>query len=387
MKPAFASKIDAIKPFYVMDLLAKAQAYEQQGRSIIHLEVGEPDFRTPEPIARAATNAIAEGKTKYTPATGLPELKQKISQFYLSQKQAIVDPERIVITPGASGALLLVLGALLELGDKIVVCDPGYPCNRNFAGLFNAQVISIPVAEADNYCLTCEQLAAYWEDGIKAVLLASPANPTGAVISDQRLRELHQFIQQRGSLLIVDEIYNGLVYQSGFSTAATIGDEIVVINSFSKYFCMTGWRLGWVIVPPGWLSIIDKLAQNIFLSPPTVSQYAALAAFDQETLEVLETRRQCFAERLDFLYPQLQRMGFVINRKPAGAFYIYCNCSGVTDDSYHFAGDLLDKTGVAITPGRDFGDYQQQQHIRFCFTQDIEQITEAVSRIGAYLEL
>lgn len=380
-----ASRLQHIQPFHVMDLLARAQVLAQQGRSVIHLEVGEPDFETPEPVRQAGYHALARGLTKYTAATGLQQLKQAISRDYARRYQVDVDPQHIVITPGASGALLLVFAALLESGDKVLLTDPGYPCNRHFATLFDAQTVAVPLDPASHYRLTPAHLERYWDDAVRVVLLASPANPTGAVMSADDIAAVHAFCQQHDAVLVMDEIYQGLVYDQPASTALSLSPEIIVINSFSKYFCMTGWRIGWMVIPEFLHAAVDRLAQNMFLAPPSLSQYAALAAFDDKTLAVLAQHREVFQQRIEFLYPQLQRLGFRLGAKPAGAFYLYADCSALTDDSEAFVLDLLDKTGVVITPGKDFGRHRSAQHVRFACTVGLDELQQAVDRLEAYL--
>ena len=374
-----------IQPFYVMELLARARALEAKGRSIIHMEIGEPDFVTPEPIRAAAKRALDEGRTHYTPAVGLPALREAISGFYHDQYGVEVSPERILITPGASGALLLAMGVLLDPGDEILIADPGYPCNRNFARLVEGRAVGIPVGADSGYQLNGGLLQAHWTEHTVGAMLASPANPTGTIVPNASLRDMAAVAQARGGRLVVDEIYHGLVYEGETESAVAVSDELFVINSFSKYFCMTGWRLGWLVAPEAYVRDLDKLAQNLFLAAPTLSQYAALEAFAPETRAVLDAQREDFRRRRDFLLPALRALGFEIPVTPQGAFYLYADCSRFTGDSYAFALDLLERAGVAVTPGRDFGSNDPERHLRFAYTTSLEKLQEGVRRLAGYL--
>jgi aspartate/methionine/tyrosine aminotransferase len=381
-----ARRMADIEPFHVMDLLARARALEAAGRDIVHMEIGEPDFVTPAPIREAAKQALDAGKTHYTPAVGLPALREAISAFYQSEYGVAVDPQRIIVTPGASGALLLALGVLVNPGEQVLMADPGYPCNRHFTRLLEAQAVGVPVGAETDYQLTPELLEQHWTEDTVATMLASPSNPTGTVVSCESLAKMFDVAAERGGRLIVDEIYHGLIYDGTADTALNVSDELFVINSFSKYFCMTGWRLGWLVAPSDYVREADKLAQNIFLAAPTVSQHAALAAFAPESREILAEYRDAFRERRDFLLPALRELGFDIPVVPAGAFYLYANCSRFTDDSYGFALDVLEKAGVAITPGKDFGANQPERHLRFAYTTSLAHLEEGVERLAKYLQ-
>lgn len=396
----FASRTDDIAPFQVMAILQQAQALASQGVDVIHLEVGEPDFTTPEPITQAAIKALNEGKTHYTPALGLPELRQAIADFYQSRYGVAVSANRIAITPGASGALLLLMAARLEAGDELLMADPGYPCNRHFARVFEAHGRLIPTTADSGFQLTTEHIKQHWnQDASKAVLMASPANPTGAMIPHQQLEQIAQQTRELGGELWVDEIYHGLTYHDldeneaeGRAegkcpqTALALGDDVVVINSFSKYFGMTGWRLGWMVVPEYYIPVIERLAQNLFLAPPTPSQYGALAAFSEDSLTIMEGRRLELQQRRDYLLTELPKLGFKIPVIPDGAFYIYADASELTQDSQAFCEQLLQDTGVALTPGFDFGEQNAHLYIRFAYTTNIERLQQAISRIKAWLE-
>ncbi len=386
LPPSLSQRMGRIAPFYVMELLAKARALEAQGRSIIHMEIGEPDFVTPAPIVHAGQQALAAGHTHYTPATGLPELRLAIAEQYRSAFGLELDPHRVILTPGASGALLLAVGVTLNPGDLVLIADPGYPCNRHFLSLLGAEPLLVPVGEATAYQLDAALVRSYWRPGVRGVILASPANPTGTLIPEGELRAIHQEVRARGGVLIVDEIYQGLVYGRVPVTALSLGDDLFVINSFSKYQGMTGWRLGWIVAPEAFVEAIDRLAQNVFLAPPTIAQHAALAAFTPETREILEQRRLAFQKRRDFLLPALRELGFALPVTPEGAFYLYADASRLTADSADFAERLLFKTGVAVTPGRDFGAHRAEHFLRFAYTTSIDRLQEGVERLHRFIE-
>jgi aspartate/methionine/tyrosine aminotransferase len=378
-------RAQGIAPFHVMDILARAKALEAQGRDIIHLEIGEPDFPTPEPVVRAAMQAIRAGEVHYTPALGLPELRQTIAAFYRERYGVEATAARIAVTPGASGALLLALGAALDAGDEILMADPGYPCNRHFASFIGAAPAGIPVGPETAFQLTPQLVEAHWTDKTKVVLLASPSNPTGTLARGEDIADIAALCSARGALLIVDEIYHGLVYEGSPQTALAHRDDVIVINSFSKYFHMTGWRLGWLAAPAHLMAGIERLAQNLFLAPPTPAQFAALAAFSKETQEILEARRLEMKARRDFLLPALREMGFGLPVTPAGAFYLYADVSRFTDDSFAFAEQMLEAVGVAITPGVDFGEVTPEKYVRFAYTRPLPVLQEAVARIRRFV--
>ena len=381
-----ALRMQDIQPFHVMALLAEARQREAAGQDIIHLEVGEPDFPTPQPIVEAGIRALQQGHTKYTAARGLPALRAAIADYYATRYGVNIAPERILITPGASGALQLVLGALLNPGDEVLMTDPGYPCNRHFVRLFEGKATGIAVGAETAYQLTPAHLAQYWTPATRAVLLASPANPTGMVSSLAELSALYAATQKRGGELIVDEIYQGLTYGVPDVTALSINTEnIWVINSFSKYFGMTGWRLGWVVAPEYAVETLDRLAQNVFLAAPTPAQYAALAAFTPEALAIMEAQRQELQQRRDFLLPALRALGFDVQAEPQGAFYIYANAERFGLDAQTLCREMLDKTGVTFTPGIDFGHYQAATHVRFAYTCGVARLEQAVERLSQFL--
>lgn len=392
MSKQITRRANAISPFHVMDILAQAKALQAQGRDIIHMEVGEPDFDTAAPIIDAGIQALKQAKTHYTPALGLPELRQAIADWYQTYYKVNVSAKRVVVTPGASGALLLVMGALLEKEQKVMLADPGYPCNRHFARFVEGQVNAVPVGAEQNYQLSPDDIASYWDDETRIALLASPSNPTGTVLNEAELRALSTAVKQRQGTLVVDEIYHGLTYDNFHApTALAMDNEAFVINSFSKFFGMTGWRLGWLIVPEAYIDVMDKLAQNLYLAAPTMSQYAALAAFEPQTLAILEQRRQILEQRRNALLPALQDLGFHIPVTPRGAFYLYADCSAFLSDalpdSMALSRYLLNEAGVAITPGLDFGEFEAKKHCRFAYTTDEERLLEAVNRIAKALKI
>ncbi len=382
---AISKRAKNLRPFHVMDILAQAKALSQQGKTIYHMEVGEPDFATAECIVNAGIDALKQFKTHYTPALGLPELRHAVAEYYHRKFSLKINPERIIITPGASGALQLAMLCLLDAGENVLLADPGYPCNRNIAQVLAAQTIAIPVSAENAYQLDAASIAKYWNDKTRVAMVATPSNPTGTILPEHQLKEICQLVAQKKGRLIVDEIYQGLVYDVEDYTALTISNECFVINSFSKYFGMTGWRIGWMVVPEFYVDAIDRIAQNIFLAPPTMSQYAALTALKAETQIELDARRDEFKQRRDFLLPALEQLGFDIAVKPQGAFYIYANCEKFTNDSFNWVKRLLNEQGVALTPGLDFGDYQANIHCRFAYTQSLDVLEQAVDKIDAFI--
>ena len=376
-----AQRLTGVAPFHVMELLARARALEAQGRHIVHMEIGEPDFPTAKPICDAGIRVIETGNLFYTPALGLPELREAIARFYKERYDVTVPASRIIITSGASGALLLAIAVLIDSGDGVLMADPGYPCNRNVVRMMGGVADEIAVGADSAYQLTPELVESRWTAKTRAVMVASPSNPTGTLMPAPALERIAALARARGGSLIVDEIYHGLVYENEYTTALSFCDDVFVINSFSKYFNMTGWRLGWMVVPDAYVREFEKLSQNIYLSAPTPSQHAALAAFEPATIAILEARRAEFKARRDFLLPALREIGFSIPVVPQGAFYIYADCSALCDDSFAFARDLLEHAGVAITPGLDFGANLASRHVRFAYTSEIPQLAEGVKRI------
>lgn len=368
-----------------MDVLARARAMERQGVDVIHMEIGEPDFPTPAAIVEAGIAALRQGHTHYTPALGLPQLRRAISDYYRSHFAVEVDSSRIVVTPGSSGALNLALAALLNPGDEVLMADPGYPCNRHFVRLFEALPAMIAVDESTHYQLTAALIDKHWTANTRAVLLASPSNPTGTCCPLPELKKIVELVRSRGATLIVDEIYQSLVYDVEPETVLSLGSDVIVINSFSKYFGMTGWRIGWLVAPESFVSVIDKLAQNFFLATNTPAQYAALAAFSADTLTELENRRRRLQQRRDYLLAAVKELGFDVPVTPQGAFYLYARCTPLHEDSQELVIELLQQAAVALTPGCDFGHYRSSQYVRFAYTTELSCLQEGIERIKGYL--
>ena len=378
-----SSRVKSIQPFYVMDILARARELQAQGRDIIHMEVGEPDFPTPEPVVEAGQRALAEGRTRYTPALGIPELREAVSDWYRERFGIRVPARRIVITPGSSMGLQMLVSALVDSGDSVLLPDPGYPCNRNFVKLFDAEPVSLPLSMEHDWVPLPQQIREQWKERTRALIIATPSNPTGSVLTPGQLGTIAGTVSELGGALIVDEIYQGLSYDVAPVTALSHdADNLFIVNSFSKYFGMTGWRLGWLVVPEAWVPVMDRLAQNLYLSAPTIAQYAALAAMQPDTVAILEERRAAFHARRDFLYPALEALGFGLAEKPQGAFYLYADCSGLTDDSFAFCERMLEEAGVAITPGKDFSLNEPQRYVRFAYTTSVERMQLAMERLG-----
>ncbi|OEZ00635.1 aminotransferase [Stenotrophomonas sp. BIIR7] len=382
----YSRRSQDIAPFHVMSLLARAQALEQQGFDVIHLEIGEPDFTTADPIVRAGQAALAAGHTRYTAARGLPALRAAIAGYYGTRYNLDLDPERILVTPGGSGALLLASSLLVDPDRHWLLADPGYPCNRHFLRLVEGAAQLVPVGPQTAYQLTPALVDAHWNAASVGALVASPANPTGTVLPADALSALSQSLKARGGHLVVDEIYHGLTYGMDAPSVLQVDDDAFVLNSFSKYFGMTGWRLGWLVAPPQAVPELEKLAQNLYISASSIAQHAALACFEPDTLAIFEQRRHAFQARRDYLLPALRELGFRIEVEPEGAFYLYCDVSGFTDDAQAFCAHFLETEHVAFTPGLDFGHYRANQHVRLAYTQEIPRLQEAVARIRRGLE-
>jgi len=386
MKHSIAARMEHIAPFHVMKLLARAKELEAQGKIVVHMEIGEPDFDTPAPIVMAGINALDKGYTHYTPALGLDELRVAIADFYKSNDGIDVDKNRIVVTPGSSSALQLVCGAVINPGDEVILTDPGYPCNKQFVQIAGGIPSFVELDEENNYQLTLDAVKNKWTENTRAIMLASPSNPTGVLIDTKTLDDIAAFAEEKNAYLILDEIYHGLVYDEDVKSFVGRHENVFIINSFSKYFCMTGWRAGWLVAPEEFIDSIDRLAQNIFLAASTVAQHAALEAFKPATIDILESYRMEFKERRDYLYKALNDLGFGMKGKPQGAFYLYANSAKFSDNSFQLAEDLLENINVAITPGIDFGKHLAQEHVRFAYTRSIDQLELGVSRLASYLK-
>ncbi len=377
-----SKRADRIPPFYVMELLEKASMMELQGHRIVHMEVGEPGFETPGPIKAAAIEALSEGKTFYTHSLGIPELRQAISDSYAASCQAVIPPDRVIITNGSSGAFTLLFTALLEPGRTLALADPGYPCYRNIASLTDCTIEPVPVSADKNYEIPPDHFDAAAPPDV--LIIANPSNPTGAVYRPESIASLHARLAPAGGALIVDEIYSGLTYDVQFASSACIADDIIIVSGFSKAYAMTGWRLGWMIVPADLVRPVQKLAQNLFIAPPSVSQWAALKAFD-DTAE-LARMRSLYKQRRDFLVPRLRDLGFTIPRVPDGAFYIYAGIENFGMDSMIFVERALAEAKVAITPGYDFGAHGASSHVRFSYANTLENLKDGCDMLEAWLK-
>jgi len=384
-----------IEPFYVMEVAKAAQAMAasaaRSGTPMIFLNIGEPDFTAPPRVQEAASKAIYAGLSHYTQATGLPELRERISQWYAQRFNVAVAANRIVVTAGASAALQLACLALIESGDEVLMPDPSYPCNRHFVSAADGKAVLIPTTAQERFQLSADKVAAAWTDKTRGVLLASPSNPTGTSIAPDELRRIHEFVSGHGGITLVDEIYLGLSHDARFGQSALAVDEqIISINSFSKYFNMTGWRLGWLVVPEKLVPVIERLAQNLFICPSTISQYAALACFEPDSLLEYERRRAEFKARRDYFIPALNALGLSVPVMPDGAFYAWADCTAACDKlnvkgSWDLAFEIMQRCHVAVTPGRDFGAADTAGFIRFSTASSMAQLHEAVQRLKTLL--
>ena len=381
-----ASRVDAIAPFYVMELAKEARQLELAGRHIIHMGIGEPDFTAPEPVVEAAAQALRRGVTQYTGALGIAPLREAIAAYYQRTYGLVVDPARIVVTAGASAALLLACAALVDRDDEVLMPDPSYPCNRHFVAAMEGKPVLVPSGPQARFQLTAGDIERLWGEKTRGVLLASPSNPTGTSIEPAELERIVKAVRARGGFTIVDEIYQGLSYDARPVSALSFGDDVVTVNSFSKYFNMTGWRLGWLIVPPSMIGAFEKLAQNLFICASALAQHAALACFEPETIAIYEGRRLEFKRRRDFIVPALQRLGFDVPVVPDGAFYVYADCRGVPHpaaaDSAALTKAMLHDAGVVLVPGLDFGQHAPRDYIRLSYATAYTSLEEAVERLA-----
>ncbi len=386
-----SSRAEKIEPFYVMEVAKAASTLSREvaatDRPMIFLNIGEPDFTAPPLVQEAAVRAVRAGATQYTQATGLDLLRERISDWYRQRFGIDVPARRIVITAGASAALQLACLALIEAGDEILLPDPSYPCNRHFVTAAEGRAVLVPTTAAERFQLSADKVEAAWTDRTRGVLLASPSNPTGTSIAPGELRRIHEVVTRRGGITLIDEIYLGLSYDDQFGqTALAIDDQVISINSFSKYFNMTGWRLGWLVVPDSIVPAVERLAQNLFICASTVAQYAALACFEAESIAEYERRRAEFKARRDWFIPQLNALGLNVPVAPDGAFYAWADCStfaprlGV-EGSWDFAFELMKRAHVAVTPGRDFGTAETARFVRFSTASSMAHLEEAIARL------
>lgn len=386
----FSTRAERIEPFYVMEVAKAAQglAREVAGtrEPMIFLNIGEPDFTAPPLVRQAADRAVRDGLTQYTNALGLDELRERISGWYAARFGVNVPARRIVVTAGASAALQLACLALIDAGDEILMPDPSYPCNRHFVSAADGRAVLVPTTAEERFQLSAAKVEAAWGARTRGVLLASPSNPTGTSIAPDELRRIHEAVRARGGITVIDEIYLGLSYEEAFGhTALALGEDVISINSFSKYFNMTGWRLGWMVVPEAMAPVVEKLSQNLYICPSALSQHAALACFTPQARAEYEARRAEFRRRRDFIVPALREIGFEVPVVPDGAFYVYLDCSRFSDDSAAFADELLANAWVSLVPGDDFGRNQPHRYLRLSYATSMENLQEAVSRLGRYL--
>lgn len=382
---SLAKRTETVMPFYAVEMFKQAAALSAQGRDIISLGIGEPDFTAPPQVVETLNRAAEAGLSGYTPPAGLPVLRETIAHHYAESYGAAVDPSRIVVTSGASGALLLAAMALVDLGDEVLLPDPCYPANQNFILAAGGVPRLIPTHAEQRFHLSAEDIRQHWSERTKGVLIASPSNPTGTSMEREALRELVAEVRARGGFIIMDEIYLGLYYEDTPVSALTLDDDIVIINSFSKYFHMTGWRLGWLIAPEWMLPALDKLASNLCICAPSLAQHAAITCFEPEVLSIFEKRRLSFKQRRDYLLPELERMGLHVPVKPDGAFYIYLDISRYSQNSDDFAQQLLHGPGIATVPGRDFGPAHAATSLRLSYATRLDRLQEAVSRLEVWL--
>ncbi len=391
-----SGRAQRMEPFYVMEVAKAAaeigRAAAHGSRPMVYLNIGEPDFTAPPLVQEAAARAIRDGRTQYTPAIGLSALRERISDWYRSRFDLDIPATRIVVTAGASAALQLACLALIESGDEILMPDPCYPCNRQFVNAADGRAVLVPTSAEQRFQLSAEAVEANWTTGhTRGVLLASPSNPTGTSIHPDELRRIHSLVAERNGVTLVDEIYLGLGYDPVYGHSALgIDESVISVNSFSKYFSMTGWRLGWLVVPPGLLPVIERLAQNLFICPSTVAQHAAMACFETDSIAEYERRRQAFQARRDYLVPALRAIGLDVPVMPDGAFYAWADCTRACErlgvaDSWELAFALMQQAHVAVTPGRDFGQAQTARFIRLSSASSTEQLQTAVSRLKELL--
>jgi aspartate/methionine/tyrosine aminotransferase len=390
-----ARRLDRIEPFYVMACAKLAQEIArspacdpaQGGEPMLYLNIGEPDFTAPAPVVAAAERLLREGRTQYTEAVGLPALRERISRWYARRWGVDVPPRRIVVTAGASAALQLVCHALFEEGDEVLVPDPGYPCNRHFVAAAGARARLVETTPETRFQPDAAAVRAHWTPATRGVLLASPSNPTGTSIAPAELARIALAVRERGGACIVDEIYQGLCYEPAFEGCAlALGEDVISINSFSKYFGMTGWRLGWAVLPDALVEPVERLAQNLYICPSAIAQHAAIACFDDDSLAECEARRAAFRERRDFIVPALERLGLRVPVVPDGAFYAWADCRARDGDSWEFAMRLMRDAHVALTPGRDFGPAHARAHLRLSFAAAMPVLQESVRRLERELD-
>jgi aspartate/methionine/tyrosine aminotransferase len=380
-----ASRLANIAPFHVMELAKMAAELEKQGRHIIHMGIGEPDFTAAAPVVEAAARAMADGKLQYTSAVGIPALREAIAAHYQRVYRLDIAPARIIVTAGASAALLLACAALVDKGDEVLMPDPSYPCNRHFVAAFEGRATMIPSGPAERFQLSEAMVRQHWGKATRGVLLASPSNPTGTSIEHGELAKIVAAVREKGGFTIVDEIYQGLTYDEAPFSALSLGDDVIVINSFSKYFNMTGWRLGWLVVPEKQVPQFEKLSQNLFICASSIAQHGGVACFTPESISIYEERKAEFKRRRDYIVPAFSELGFNVPVMPDGAFYVYADCSALSDDADRLTIDILNQAGVVLVPGLDFGPHTARDYIRVSYATSMENLREAVGRLRQFL--
>ena len=385
MTPAIAARLSQIEPFHVMEIATHARALEAQGRDVIHMEIGEPDFPTPQPVIDAAQSLLASGQIYYTSALGIRALREAISGHYRRLHGLDIAPERIIVTAGGSAALLLTCALLVGRDDEILLTDPSYPCNRHFVRVREGVPRTLPVGPDDAYQFTAAMIDRAWGRSTKGVLVASPSNPTGTSLHEGELKRIVDCVAAHGGLLISDETYAGLNYGRPPETALAYGDDAFVVSSFSKYWNMTGWRLGWLVAPERHVRDLEKLAQNLYISPAALSQHAALACFSDAAYAIAEARRKEFEARRDYFATALGKIGFKVPVLPDGGFFVYADVSAFTRDSEKFASEMLDRTGVAFAPGIDFGEFRAREHVRMAYAVNMAKLQDGVARLAGAL--
>lgn len=385
-----ATRLDHIEPFHVMEV-AKAAAQIARSPACAHspmvfLNIGEPDFTAPAAVQRAAERALSAGRTQYTDATGLPALRERISEWYGQRFDLDIAPGRIIVTAGASAALQLACLALVDRGDEVLLPDPSYPCNRHFVAAAEGVPVLLPTTAEGRFQLSAAGVQGAWGPHTRGVLLASPSNPTGTSIAPDEMARIVNVVRERAGFTMVDEIYLGLSFDERFGHSALgHGDDVISINSFSKYFSMTGWRLGWLVAPEALVPAIEKLAQNLYICASSVAQHAALACFEPDTIAEYERRRQEFRIRRDYLVPALDQLGLTVPVMPDGAFYAWADCTAHAASSWDFCFEMMQRAHVAMTPGRDFGPHRGEQFIRLSYASSMAQLQLAVERLRAAL--
>lgn len=385
MTPAIAARLSQIEPFHVMEIATHARALEAQGRDVIHMEIGEPDFPTPQPVIDAAQSLLASGQIYYTSALGIRALREAISGHYRRLHGLDIAPERIIVTAGGSAALLLTCALLVGRDDEILLTDPSYPCNRHFVRVMEGVPRTLPVGPDDAYQFTAAMIDRAWGRSTKGVLVASPSNPTGTSLHEGELKRIVDCVAAHSGVLISDETYAGLNYGRPPETALAHSDDAFVVSSFSKYWNMTGWRLGWLVAPERHVRDLEKLAQNLYISPAALSQHAALACFSDAAYAIAEARRAEFQARRDYFAAALGKIGFKIPILPDGGFFVYADVSAFTRDSEAFASEILDRTGVAFAPGIDFGEFRAREHVRMAYAVSMAKLQDGVARLAGAL--